>query len=293
MRANSGGGAGNLGRLGRTLDVYQSIESGIATNFTSGGLPPIATQGTVPGVGHVAGMFPVGANGPDGIAASSGVGTAHIFFSPGAIIRDQYCAWTPRVNLLRPSKTLPDPFAVWEVEADVIMRLPAGTIANDLGMVLHIDTATTGYGTDFTNLGAGISGGIALMATGNDNQIRCLARRTGGGFSVNKATGIIAQAPGAAADTFRRLMIRLESATPARDARCTWFVDGVQQHQLALTAAAGMPDVTLIPPAGAVNWLAAFRPFLRNGGNNVSGAVFAYKRWRVSAAPSVAAMASI
>lgn len=290
MRASGGAGRSSLGVVGRTLDVYQSISSGIASNFSSGGLPPIATQGFVRPIGHVAGLFPVGALGPDGISNNSGVGRAHIFFSPGLNIRDQYCGYTPRISLLRPSKDIYDPFAVWEIEADVILRLPAGAIANDLGMVLHIDTATTGYATDFTNLGAGMTGGVALFATGADNQIRCLARRTGGGFSVNQATGIIAQAPGAAVDRFRRLKIRLESATVAQDARCTWFVDDVQVHQLPFTAAASMPDATLIPPAGATQWLGSFRAFLRNGGNNVSGAVLAYAWWRLSAAPTVAAM---
>ena len=292
-RALGGSGAASLGALGRTTNWLHAIGNQINTNFASGGLPAIATLGTQSGI-NATGLFPQGANPPDGIANNSGVGRAHIFFPPGLLIRDQYCAQTMRVDLIRPLVRRVDPFAVWEVECDLIMRLPSGAIANDLGLVLHADTATTGHGTDFTNSAvAALTGtGIALMATGADNQIRCLARRSGAGFSVNIATGIIAQAPGAAVDRFRRLKIRLESATVSADAKCTWFVDDVPVATRNLTAAAGMPDATLIPSAGAFQWNGAFRAFIRQGGNNVSGAVLAYSHWRVSSAPSVAAMGS-
>ena len=287
------GGAANLGALGRTTDWYHAIGNQIQTNFSSGGIPAGMTNGIQGGI-NTGGIFPQGAGAAVGIANNSDAGRAHVFFNAGLTIKDFYCSQTMHVDLKRPLVNRVNPFAVWEVEADLIMRLPAGAIANDLGLVLHCDTGTTGHGVDFTNNGgAALTGsGIALMATGADNQIRFLARRSGGGFGVNIPTGIIAQAPGAAVDRFRRLKLRLESATVSADARVTWFVDNVPLGSRAFTAANSMPDLTLIPPAGAFQWLGGFRAFIRQGGNNVSGAILAFASWRVSSAPSVAAMGS-
>ena len=281
--------APNSGRL-RTTNWLHAIGNQINTNFASGGFPAIGALGVQDGV-NSAGLFPAGAGtGSDGIANNASVGRAHIFFSPSAGLRDQYCAQTLNVRLSRPLVDTVNPFAVWEVEADVIMRLPAGAINGDLGLVLHGDTSVTGWGTDFTDGALGGIGkfGMALMAQGATNEIRAIARSaTTGGFTVNQATGIISQ-PVGTVDRIRRLRIRLESATVAQDARCTWYVDDVAVHTLPLLAASGMPSIDLI--TGGVQWLGAFRAFLRNSRNNVSGAVLAYSHWRVSSAPTVAAM---
>jgi hypothetical protein len=199
------------------------------------------------------------------------------------------------IRLLRPTFEFVDPFQVWEFEADLVFRLPAGVPGGDFGMILHGDTALTGWGTDFTNVGiAGIGKfGMAMMVTAATNEIRCIARAaTTGGFSVNFATGIIAQPLGGtgSTDRFRRCKFRLESATVNADAQCSWFIDGQRQLTLPFTAAAGMPNIALL--TAGVQWLSAFRGFIRNANNNVSGAVLQYGYWRVSAAPSVGAMES-
>ena len=294
MAISAVGGSGSSQASGgrRTLDWYAGIAGRIDSNFFSGGVPPVATRGIIRGGFDTAGLFPVGSNGPNGIANNSDAGRPHLFFSPGVAIRDQFCIATMQIPIKRPIAAVYNPWQVWECEADVILRLPGGVIANDLGMILHCDTATTGYGADFTGGGGAFSQGLALMAQGATNEIRALARGTNGvGFGVNVGTGVIAQAPGAATDTFRRLKIRVEGATVAADPQVTYWVDGVLKHTIALTPGnVNVPNLNIIPPAGAQQWLGAFRPFLRNGGNNASGAVFAYSYWRVSAAASVADM---
>jgi hypothetical protein len=297
LKASGGSGSGGFGNQ-RTVDIINGISTNISTNFTSGGVPAVSLLGISPKAGGLrfgAGeAFPLGANGPDGIANNDAIGRAAVFFSPAAFLRDQYCGQTMAIRLLRPTFAFVDPFQVWEFEADLCFRLPAGVPGGDFGIVLHGDTALTGWGTDFTNVGvAGIGKfGMALMVTAATNELRCIARSAiNGGFTVNVATGIIAQPPGGFAnDRFRRCKFRLESATVNADAQCSWFIDGQRQLTLPFTAAAGMPNVALL--TAGVQWLSAFRGFIRNANNNVSGAVLQYGYWRVSAAPSVAAMES-
>lgn len=279
----------------RTIDCYSALNSGfgLGTNFSSGAVPAIATVGVI-NRQSVAGMFPVGANGPDGLSNNVSVNIAHIFFPGTGLNRDQYCAISPLLRYNKPATALADAFAVWEIEAHMVFRLPAGAYAQDAGLILHGNTGITGYAAanDWTNGGgAGNPGqpGIAIMATGADNQLRVLARNTAAGaFSKNIATGIIAQPVGGFAnDRIRRLKIRLESATLSDFAKATFFVDDAIAHSDFFTIGGSMPHPADL---AAVQWLGAFRPFFRNGGNAASAAVVAYSYLRVSAAPSVAAM---
>lgn len=303
MRANSGTAAFSGGGTQRTIDVVSLWSVQQTTNFNGGALGFWSDgfclrSGTV-----ISGVFPNGANAPTEIAA--GTGRPTVYFGADGLVRDKYCNWAPAVQMLKPAVALANPFAVWEVEAHLNISKPAVNqqIVGDCGLVMHGNTGVTGWGNDFRNGGgAGDPGqlGYAIFfwqdAANAEVRLRYMSRATiagalGDGTDLGTA-GPFFSPGGGDPDISRivRIKCRHESATLSLDAKVTIFIDDVPKLTRFMSRGALLPnpDNTLGP--ASLFWLGAFRPFVRNHTTALVSSKLGCTLFRVSAAPSVAAL---
>lgn len=289
-----GGSGGSGGATGRTVDIVNAIATQATTDSFTGAVAT-ANTGVYPRSGSItaAAEFPNGGGGGmSGIAPNPNIGRPHVFFAPG-LLRDQYAAKSPGVPLNQPTRDFFNPFQVWEVEAHLICNAPAAAIVDDAGLLIAGSTSITGWGSTFIN-GGGLPapGSIGMMVSffdgpGAGTNLRFFARKVNAGaFTVNQIleTGAQLLSPRVV-----RVLVRLEGATVAAQARLRVFIDETVKVDLRFTntAAGVLPDQVNNPL-----WLGMFRPFIRNGGNAAANMAVSYAYWAVRAAPSIAEMNS-
>jgi hypothetical protein len=272
--------------LRRTLDVYSGFNVQEQTNFASGALPAQSTIGWIRGSGLQAGIFPVGSNGPDGIAGNAAVGQPHLFMSAGTF-RDQYCIYHPWPKLVRPTRAYFDPFAVWEVEAHILLNPPGAAPVDDQGLIFHCNSGVTGYGTGFMQGGALGNPGYAGFAInhGAAGVPTFQARKLVGG-ALSESAVIPGLVGPWVSPRVLRYKVQIISATPTADAQLIVQLD----ETTVLTRNFGAGNATMPNVTDTAQWLGAFRVFIRNANNAVAGNALCYTHWRVSAAPSLAAL---